>query len=461
MTREHAVSAANRFGLGARPGELAGLDDPQGWLLAQLRPAPMPAALAALPGSIDYLQQDIALQQARRVAKREGGDAPKALAKALRQGQLRELTARYQVAVDSQASFVERMVRFWSNHFAVSVDKRVAAPYAAPMEREAIRPHVTGQFGQLLLAVETHPAMLRFLDNARSVGADSMLAQRVRRRDPDKAPGLNENLAREILELHTVGANGGYTQADVTEFAKAITGWGVPGPQDFRRGGVESAFVFRPAAHAPGARTVMGKRYAQPGMAQGRAILADLAVHPATARHVSGKIARHLIRDTPPPAVIEAMCQAWARTDGDLAAVYTALIRHPAAWDAQARKFKTPDDYLVSALRAGGALDDRRPQALATLLGRMGQPPFTPRSPAGFEDDAAQWSGPDALWKRVQSAQALAEAVPEERLDPLRTAQTVFADTLDADTVTTLRRAESPRDGLALLFASPAFQWRA
>lgn len=124
---------------------------------------------------------------------------------------------------------------------------------------------------------------------------------------------------------------------------------------------------------------VMGKRYAQPGMAQGRAILADLAVHPATARHVSGKIARHLIRDTPPPAVIEAMCQAWARTDGDLAAVYTALIRHPAAWDAQARKFKTPDDYLVSALRAGGALDDRRPQALATLLGRMGSRP-SPRA---------------------------------------------------------------------------------
>lgn len=460
MTRQTAVSATNRFGLGARPGELAGLADPQGWLLAQLHPGAPPAALAGLPTSLEVLQQDIALQQARREARQNGGDKPAGLVKALRQGQVRELALRHQVAVESQASFVERMVRFWSNHFAVSLDKPVAAPYAAPMEREAIRPHVIGRFGELLLAVETHPAMLRFLDNARSVGADSMVAMRARRRNPDKAPGLNENLAREILELHTVGANGGYTQADVTELAKAITGWGVPMPQDFKRGQVHSAFVFRANAHEGGARTVMGKRYPQAGMDQGKAVLAQLAVHPATARHVSSKIARHLISDAPPPGVVEAMTRAWLKTDGDLASVYATLIRHPAAWGAQARKFKTPDDFVVSALRAGGRPDDRRPQALATLLNRMGQPTLTPRSPAGFEDDAAQWSAPDALWKRVQSAQALAEAVPEALLDPLGTAQAVFADTLDADTLTALRRAESPRDGLALLFASPAFQWR-
>jgi uncharacterized protein (DUF1800 family) len=460
MTRQTAVSATNRFGLGARPGEIAGLGEPRGWLLAQLRATSQPSAFANLPTSLDYLQQDLALQQARRQAERDGDEKPKDLARELGRGQVRELTLRYQVAVASQASFVERMVRFWSNHFAVSVDKRVAAPYAAPMEREAIRPHVTGGFGDLLLAVETHPAMLRFLDNARSVGADSMAAQRARKRDPDKAPGLNENLAREILELHTVGANSGYTQADVTELAKAITGWGVPMPQDFSKGVASSAFMFRANAHQAGARTVMGRRYAEGGMEQGKAVLADLAGHPATARHVSLKIARHLISDTPPPAVVDAMTRAWLKSGGDLAEVYAALIRHPAAWDAQARKFKTPDDYVVSALRAGGQLDDQRPQALATLLDRMGQPIFTPRSPAGFEDDAAQWSGPDALWKRVQSAQALTEAVPDALLDPLATAQAVFADTLDAETLKALKRAESPRDGLALLFASPAFQWR-
>jgi len=460
MATAQSVSAANRFGLGARPGELAGLGDPQGWLLAQLKAPPSAPALQALPDSLAYLRQDIALQQARREARRQGQPPPKDMARDMRRDQLHELALRQQVAVASQASFVERMVRFWSNHFAVSVDKRVAAPYAAPMEREAIRPHVLGHFGDLLLAVETHPAMLRFLDNVRSVGADSKLATRVRQRNPDKAPGLNENLAREIMELHTVGVHGGYTQTDVTEFAKAITGWGVPMPQDFQRGAPDSAFAFRANAHEAGARTVMGRRYAEAGVAQGRAILADLAVHPATARHVSTKIARHLISDTPPQPVVEAMVKAWRDSGGALAQVYAALIRHPAAWGPQARKFKTPDDYLLSALRAGGALAKDRPQLQVTLLARMGQPPFTPRSPAGFEDDAAQWSGPDALWKRVQASQALAEAVPEDRLDPLGTAQAVFADTLDADTRTALTRAESPRDGLALLFASPAFQWR-
>lgn len=236
MNRVHAVSATHRFGLGARPGELAELADPKGWLLAQLKAAPPAQALRGLPDSLAYLRQDIALQQARREARQQGQPPPKDMARDMRRDQLHELALRQQVAVASQASFVERMVRFWSNHFAVSVDKRVAAPYAAPMEREAIRPHVLGRFGDLLLAVETHPAMLRFLDNVRSVGADSKLATRVRQRNPDKAPGLNENLAREIMELHTVGVHGGYTQADVTELAKAITGWGVPMPQDFRRG---------------------------------------------------------------------------------------------------------------------------------------------------------------------------------------------------------------------------------
>ncbi|MFV3094081.1 DUF1800 family protein, partial [Pseudomonas sp. GW6] len=167
------------------------------------------------------------------------------LARRQRQAQLRELLLRHQVAVASPTSFMERMVRFWSNHFAVSVDKRVAAPYAAPMEREAIRPHVLGRFADMLLAAETHPAMLRFLDNTRSAGADSKLAVRAHRRNPERELGLNENLAREILELHTLGVQGGYSQADVTELAKAITGWSVPAPQDFERGAPVRAFMFR------------------------------------------------------------------------------------------------------------------------------------------------------------------------------------------------------------------------
>lgn len=471
MSSPTAISAANRFGLGARPGEIAGMGDAQAWLLGQLHGDGGASRFAGLPSSLDYLRdEDQALRQ-RRQDKQAGlakGQGQAKLRMEYRKSQSSELAARYRSAVDTPAGFAERLVRFWSNHFAISVDKRPAALYAAPMEREAIRPNLFGPFSTLLLAVEQHPGMLRYLDNTRSVGADSMLAMRAERRQrragqdtPGASPGLNENLAREILELHTLGADGGYSQADVTEFARTITGWGVPMRQDFARGTPDAAFVFRAAAHAGGARTILGRRYAESGQAQGEAVLRMLAQHPATARHVSTRLACHLVADTPPPDLVAAMVQTWLDTGGRLAAVYATLVKHPAAWGVQARKFKTPDDYLVSAMRASGGMVPGRPGALYQMLARMGQPPFTPRSPAGFADTLGEWSGPDALFKRVQAAQSLAEGVPAQQLDPLATAQAVFAGSLNAQTATALRRAESPRDGLALLLASPAFQWRA
>jgi uncharacterized protein (DUF1800 family) len=361
----------------------------------------------------------------------------------------------------------ERLVRFWSNHFAVSVDKQSSALYAAPMEREAIRVHVLGRFSDLLIAVEQHPAMLRYLDNVRSVGEQSLSAQRAReramRRDDDAPPrraGLNENLAREILELHTLGVDGGYSQADVTELAKAITGWSLPVQQDWERGNPTSAFVFRAAAHEGGIRSVLGTRYAEAGEAQGRAILKNLARHPSTARHLSYKLARHFVGDTPPPALVERLAKTWLREEGDLRAVYRTLIGSAEAWAPDARKFKTPDDFVISAARAAGTIPNERPRELLQLLTRMGQPPFNPRSPAGFADTADGWNGPDAVWKRIQAAQVLAEAAPAIQPDPMATAAAVFGDHLDDATVRALRRAESPREGMALLFASPAFQWR-
>ncbi|SFL19481.1 DUF1800 domain-containing protein [Lysobacter sp. cf310] len=469
MTTRESVSAVNRFGLGAAPGQLARIDDPRGWLHAQLHGDAGQARYADLPASLDYLRREADYYRERQAARRQGGQAdPVAnFGQRFREDQLRELGRRYRLAVASEQGFVERLVRFWSNHFAISIDKRAAALYAAPMEREAIRPHVLSRYADLLIAVESHPGMLRYLDNVRSIGADSMLAQRARRRRaradteaPRRELGLNENLAREILELHTLGVDGGYTQRDVTELARAITGWGVPLPRELAAGSASSAFVFRAAAHEDGARNVVGRRYADDGLAQGRAILSDLAVHPSTARHLSYKLARHFVGDAPPPALVARLSAAWQGSGGDLPTVYAALIDAPEAWGEDARKFKTPDDFVISALRAGGAAPSERPRALIALLARMGQPPFTPRSPAGYADEAAEWSGPDALWKRVQAAQSLSESAPDARVDPLATAQAVFADRLDADTLGALRRAESPRGGLALLFASPAFQWR-
>ncbi len=382
---------------------------------------------------------------------------------------LAEIGTRYRVATTTDAGFSERLVHFWSNHFAISADKRTASLYAAPMEREAIRPHVFGRFEDLLLAAETHPGMLRYLDNIQSVGEGSVFAARGARRRrkpsngdaPKRKRGLNENLAREMLELHTLGVDGGYTQTDVTEFARAITGWGTPLARDFNVGqSVDSAFVFRAAAHEPGARTVLNRRYAEGGVEQGRAVLVDLARHPATAKHLSLKLARHFVADVPPPALVDRMTAGYLGSGGDLRDVYRAMIESDLAWNVDARKFKTPDDFVVSALRASGIDAGVRPEAVVALLRQLGQPPFTPRSPAGFADTAADWTGPDALWKRVQVAHALAQRMPPQHLDPLRVAQDVLGNALDADTTTALRRAESARDGIALLFASPAFQWR-
>lgn len=461
MSPREAASAANRFGIGARPGELAGIGDPRAWLKAQLRGDAGASRFAGLPSSLDYLRSENDFYLQRRERKQAGETAPKP-GPLYRRALLQELDRRARVAVASEAGFAERLVRFWSNHFAISVDKRPAALYAAPMEREAIRPHLFGRFSDLLLAVETHPGMLRYLDNVRSVGADSPLALRARRRGgaQRREPGLNENLAREILELHTLGVDGGYAQDDVVELARAITGWGVPLSRDWQRGTPASAFAFRPAAHESGARRVLGQRYAEAGEAQGRAILADLAVHAATARHVCWKLARHFVADRPPPALVERMAAAWRASGGDLPSAYRAMIDGEEAWSPQARKFKTPEDFLLSALRATGTASLVAPQRQYDLLNRMGQPPFTPRSPAGFADEAAEWSGADALWKRVQAAQLLAEAAPQARIDPSATARGIFAGTLGEETTVALRRAESPRDGLALLFASPAFQWR-
>ena len=245
-------------------------------------------------------------------------------------------------------------------------------------------------------------------------------------------------------------------QADVTELARAITGWSTPRAREVLDAPPAAAFVFHRAAHEGGARTVLGRRYADDGVGQGVGILRDLAMHPSTARHVCTKLARHFVADDPPAAVVDRMVQAWQRSGGVLADVYRALVDAPDAWRADARKFKSPDDYLVSALRAMGG--GTPPGRLQPVLAQLGEPAFTPRSPAGFPDTAAAWSGGDALFKRIQAAQRLASLANAP--DPVAIARGALGARLDDATATVVRRAESARAGLALLFASPAFQWR-
>ncbi|HTD29060.1 MAG TPA: DUF1800 family protein, partial [Xanthomonadaceae bacterium] len=220
-----------------------------------------------------------------------------------------------------------------------------------------------------------------------------------------------------------------------------------------------TGFVYRENAHEPGARTILGKRYPDGGMDQGRSVLTDLALNPATAKHLSFKLARHFVADQPPPKLVQRMAVAYLENNGDLRALYRTMVQSDEAWAPEARKFRTPDDFLLASLRALGTEQLPDVRKINGLLGRLGQPSFTPRSPAGFTDTADAWIGPDALWKRIQTAQELATRAPRT-LVPAQVARDALGSRLDAGTAQAIARAESPQQGLSLLLASPQFQWR-
>jgi uncharacterized protein (DUF1800 family) len=451
-----AAIALNRFGLGARLGESPPAD-PKAWLSAQFNAfEAAPPAWSAQPSSRElvaryeqYRQQVAGADEAARL------DANKSINATTRETYQGAVNARVASALATPAPFVERLVHFWANHFAISADKqRVVRGMAGAFEVEAIRPHVLGRFEDMLVAVEQHPAMLVFLDQAQSIGPDSLAAMRRARRDPERVPGLNENLAREIMELHTLGVRSGYTQQDVTEFARALTGWSI-----VRAGDGPGGFMFRPAQHEPGARTIMGRRYDQPGEAQARAVLHDLATSPATARHVCTKLARHFIADDPPPEAVERLAAVFEASGGDLRAVYRALIDLPQAWSPIAVKFKTPWEWTLSALRGLGVQEAGGLQ-FAPILNQLGQPVWQPGSPAGFDDIAGTWAAPDALVRRVEVAQRMASRVDTER-DPIALGQQMLAGSaLNTPTVQAVARAETVSMAVALLLVSPDFQRR-
>lgn len=480
MSLETAI-ALNRFGLGARPDE-ALPEQPKAWLLDQFAHyEPRPAAIVSAPTRAqvaaelaDYVEQVRDLGKAKRQAMDPNAAKPAAAddsQKQLRQMVRKEgrdtylalVAARTQAALTAPAPFVERLVHFWANHFAVSADKFTVIGMAGLLEFEAIRPHVLGRFSEMLNAVERHPAMLLYLDQAQSVGPDSTLGARVAARNAKRKLGLNENLGREIMELHTLGVRTGYTQADVTEFARALTGWTVSG---ITRGPVQRVlglednpgqFVFVEALHEPGARTIMGKTYAQDGEAQASAVLADLAVHPATARHIAIKLARHFTADDPPPALVAKLEHAFLASGGDLPAVYRVLVEAPEVWAAKGR-FKTPWDWTVSSLRAVAAKTIEG-QPAAGLLVQLGQPVWKPGSPAGYDDLDASWIGPDALVRRVEAAGRIAaKAAPT--LDARSLAPKLLPAAVTPETTTALARAESPAQALALLLVAPEFMRR-
>jgi uncharacterized protein (DUF1800 family) len=456
--------ALNRFGLGARADEPAPAD-PRRWLLEQLgRYEPLPAAWTAQPrtGALlaDYADRQ---RMVRTAAEAEKQAARKMLQRQARDVYLAAAGARLTSALNTQAPFAERLVHFWANHFAVSVDKVPVVGLAGAFELDAIRPNVMGRFEDMVLAVARHPAMLLYLDQANSIGPDSVAARRLAQRTDAPHRGLNENLAREAMELHTLGVRSGYTQADVTEFARALTGWGVVGGAGPRRAamftandsGIDSGFQYHLALHEPGPRTVVGRTYADSGEGQARAILHDLATAPATARHVAFKLARHFVADDPPPALVQRLASAFERSGGDLPTVYRALVESPQAWTGTTAKFKTPWEWAVSSLRA---LNRREMPAMqvAALMNQLGQPTWRPGSPAGYDDIAATWAAPDALLRRVEVAQRIAGQAGDT-IDARTLAPRLLPGALGPDTTAALARAESPGSALALVLVAPEF----
>ena len=490
MSIDARAIAFRRFGLGARPGDL---DKPggdlTGELLADASAAMAPAALAALADSPSLYAELFGYQMDKKAARlanagagmetmaqqmqampetpRPGAAVDMAQATGrlpppgphqpvtavppppnpVQESVVAELGARLTLARQAGIGFGERLALFWANHFTVAGTEGRVRIVAGAFEREAIRPHLNGSFHDMLAAAESHPAMIFYLNNENSMGPNSQAGKR-------QSKGLNENLAREILELHTVGVDGGYTQADVTSFARAITGWSFTGKNG--RDGVPGTFTFRPNMHEPGPQHVLGRDYPQAGQDQGQAVLADLARNIKTAQHIAFKLVRYFIADDPPPAAVAAVAVAFDRSNGSLPAIHEALLRTEAAFTAPPLKLRPPVEFVLASVRALEA--DLEPPRLHRALILLGQQPYMAPSPQGWSDDSKAWLAPDSIRTRLEFANLLAQKVGGAH--PVERAKGVLGGLLTEETASTIERAETTEQALALFLMSPEFQRR-
>ncbi len=436
-----AIHALTRFGLGAGPAESVPAD-PRGWLAAQLD-GPDPALATPRFRALPDGARALAALRADALERRRILAAGEPLKEKFHSQSLAFYVTDGRAALDwaaaTRAPFRERLVWFWANHFSVSILQGGTLGLVGPFIREAIRPYVTGKFTDMLLAAERHPAMLLYLSNAWSVGPDSPVGRRTGR-------GLNENLGRECMELHTVSLAAGYTQADVTNMARLLTGWSVSPARP------PVGFFFRPFAHEPGSQVVMGKNF-PPGEEGGIAALRYLSTYPTTWTALAEKLVRHFVADDPPPRAVKRIAAVLSSTDGDLRAASLALIDLPEAQRPLA-KLKTPLEYVVSVLRAA---PPTLPPTFADLR-KLGQPLWAAPLPNGWSDLAADWSSSDAVLGRIGFGYTHAARIAEA--DPLELADAVLGPTLRPETATAMRRAGSRAEAVSLLFAAPEFQRR-
>lgn len=491
---ERTTHALNRLAFGPSSGDRQRLEEMglDRWLSEQLAPGVDPAMTERLSGfktlnlsvaesfreyprpqqKLKALGVDVKTEegkaQAKAMAKENPDEQPRQL--------LIELTqAKLLRAANSKRQFEEVMVDFWFNHFNVSAEKNRVRWMVNAYEREAIRPHVFGRFRELLGATAKHPAMLWYLDNWMSVRDGFTMP--ARKKDDDDEPrvmGLNENYARELLELHTVGVNAGYTQHDVREAARALTGWGLeirPRQKDFGQ------FEFHALAHDDGAKSVFGLTLpAGLGRDDGERLLDFLARHPATAKHLASKLCQRLVSDSPSPELVDRVAAVFLSTDGDLPATYRAIVESPEFWSSPSSKTRTPFEFVVASVRAVGTLDEVR-LPLAGALEVLGQPLYRCAPPTGYREDAAAWISAGALVSRINFGLRLATGripgvvvqLPPKDASVERIAEHILGRPASPATLATVTRALGSDDSLderqldvskvvGLLLGSPEFQ---
>jgi uncharacterized protein (DUF1800 family) len=440
-----------RFGLGAGVNDHP-VSDPRGALKAQLQgqdPGLASGAFDGLPSgrdAMDAAHKDEAARKAFLAAGKPADGKPDYIRKKLFKT---DLDAQIGWACNTTAGFRERLVWFYANHFSVSYLQGNTFALVGPMIREAIRPHVNGNFTDMVLAAERHPAMIRYLANEASMGADSMAGIR-------RGKGLNENLGRECMELHTVGLAAGYDQADVTNMAKLLTGWSV-GTSD---GGADSTgYKYRPALHEPGPQTVMGRTF-DGGEQAGIDALTYLSRHPAAYQMLAGKLVTHFVADQPAPEDVARLAAVLRDTQGDLGATAATLIDLDAAWQPS-QKLKTPQEYIVSTLRAAPA-EDGAPVDYLAISTQLGQPFWGAPLPNGWSDQAATWDGSDAILSRIDWAYTYAGRFDSGAagVQPTEIAATALGPLLRPATADAITHAGSRREALTLLLAAPEFQRR-
>lgn len=451
------IIAAFRFGYGL-PSPAGAPRGPEAMLAALAGPDTM---ATAFPGPrVDAAMlalmndADTALRTSRRS---EGAAATEARAtyrahiadlQSLRTDAVKASFAR---AVEAPDGFRERLVQFWSSHFTTTARSNTQAALPAALVEEAIRPHLTGPFSAMLRAAILHPAMLSYLDQSASIGPNSAFGQR-------KNKGLNENLARELLELHTLGAGSGYTQTDVRQMAELLTGLFMG----------KKGVTFNPVRAEPGPETVLGQTYDGDTLAAITRALDDLAIRPETATHLARKLATHFVADSPDPAIVTAIELALTQSNGDLMAAYTALLTHPAAWDPRKQKARQPFDFIAASLRALGLTgpqilrmgDGPFRRLILSPMTPMGQPWQAAPGPDGWAEEAEAWITPQGMAARITWAME----VPGRLVRPLPAPQTLLDRCLSASAsdalIWAVPRAESVRQGVGLILASPDFNRR-